>query len=225
MTKIDNIYDHPNCYSLADFPSERWMLVTGTEYQYFVSNLGRVKISAGPSIKTGRGTRPRFLRICYIGNVKGYRNVRIDGKMRLCHQLVALAFIGEKPTPEHQVNHKNGLKWDNRVENLEWVTVSQNVKHAFDTGLHKGLRGIDRPESKPVAQYRKDGCLMSVYGSMHAAEIGSGALRVEISKACTGKRGTLTAGGFIWKCITKEEYFMLKEKLEHEAQPIQAGSV
>lgn len=73
-------------------------------------------------------------------NHRGYIRMRLtgdDGKPRsiFAHVLIALAFLGDRPTEDHEVNHKNGDRADNSVENLEWVTRSENMKHAWVTGL------------------------------------------------------------------------------------------
>ena len=59
-----------------------------------------------------------------------YYQIRIDKKLFLLHRLIAIQFI-PNPLNLPQVNHKNGIKWDNRIENLEWVTASQNIEHAY----------------------------------------------------------------------------------------------
>lgn len=70
----------------------------------------------------------------------GYKRVRLLGQTKKVHRLIAKAFIPNvenKPT----VNHINGIKTDNTVENLEWATYKENIQHAFDTGLKTGYKG------------------------------------------------------------------------------------
>jgi hypothetical protein len=69
---------------------------------------------------------------------EGYQRVELYlnciRKRILVHRLVAETFIAN-PENKKEVNHKNGLKYDNRMENLEWVTPEENSQHAVDTGL------------------------------------------------------------------------------------------
>lgn len=105
--------------------------------QYEVSSEGQVRRNA-------KILKPQL-------NSKGYYriNICVDSKISkpLLHRLVAKAFI---PNPENkpQVNHINGDKTDNRVENLEWVTNSENLLHGRRLGLIKSPCGEDSPNAK-----------------------------------------------------------------------------
>lgn len=111
---------------------EIWKPIEGFP-KYKVSNLGRVK-SLGFINNLGHFRKGIILKPWDDG--KGYLKVQLHKKSFRVHRLVAQEFI---PNPENkpQVNHKNGIKSDNRVENLEWVTNAENTQHAYDNGLYK----------------------------------------------------------------------------------------
>lgn len=98
--------------------------------QYEVSNMGNVRNS-----KTGKLLNP-------YEDGRGYLRVKLDRKNCRLHILVATAFVhNDDPGFKNVVNHKKGKKHDCRASQLEWVTQSENVQHAWKNGLRKSKKG------------------------------------------------------------------------------------
>lgn len=128
--------------SLSSSTKEEWLPVVGHETVYAVSNKGGFK----------RIDTDRLLK--QVTNKKGYKTVasKIGGRngKDICfrvHREVAKAFL-ENPDNKSQINHKDGNKANNFVENLEWCTPKENTRHAFETGLARGKPGDSNPNCK-----------------------------------------------------------------------------
>lgn len=124
------------------------------EGSYQVSDTGQVvRVGSGKGVKAGRT-------LTLSKHKQGYLVASLwkDNKQKnvLVHRLVASAFIGEIPVA-HEINHKNGIKTDNRVENLEIVDRQANIDHAVSTGLirNKGeLNAMSKLTAKQVAEIK-----------------------------------------------------------------------
>lgn len=125
----------------------KWLVVPGNT-NYMVNNIGEIRskpliktIGNNRYLKVGCLIKPRF-------SNSGYAYINLGkSKREYVHRIVALAFI-DNPKKKRTVNHINGIKTDNRVDNLEWATHGENHKHAYDNGLHPKRMGIKSYKAK-----------------------------------------------------------------------------
>jgi len=132
---------------------EEWKDVVGYEGLYAVSNLGNIKSLSYWRFITPNNKyhfyKERPLKPCTTKD--GYLQVRLSkkngGNSFLLHRLIAIAFI-PNPEKKSEVNHKLGIKNDNRVTELEWVTPKENSHHAHSNNLMKSCKGTKNAAAK-----------------------------------------------------------------------------
>lgn len=112
-------------------------------YQYISQNVNKLKsinLETGV-VETAKNTNG------YVCSSTGYLRVKLGEKTIPVHSVLAALRFKEKCIGK-QVNHKNGDKLDNSIHNLEVVTQAENIKHEWDTGLVRALKGSEQPNSK-----------------------------------------------------------------------------
>ena len=181
---------------------EIWKPVLGYEDLYEVSSKGRVRKLR---FINNYVNKEKIFEISLKNNGTGYYKVFLykNGKkcQKLVHRLVAEAFL-ERPEGKDFVNHIDGNKKNNNVENLEWCTRSENMLHAYRNGLAtaqaKGKFGEDNPKAKRVNMYSMDGVLLETFGSLiDAAHHVKATKSCHICSCCKGK--LKSAYGYVWR--------------------------
>lgn len=178
---------------------EIWKDVIGYEGLYQVSDTGNMR-----SISYHGKKKIKLLKL-YASTHEYYvvsaHKDKIQSRMHV-HREVAKCFCAN-PLNKPEVNHKNGVRTDNRADNLEWVTRSENNKHAYDflgkTGPWQGKRGSDNPKSIPVLQFTLNGEFINKYPNAVIAEMETGIFQASIRAVCRMDYGNKTAGGYLWK--------------------------
>lgn len=157
------------------------LIIDNQETIYSVSNDGQIR-------NDNRNT------ILKQGTEQGYKTVglHINKKLKKCrvHRLVALMWI-DNPENKPYVNHIDGNRSNNNINNLEWVTPSENTQHAVQTGL------LVSACKRAVKQYDKDGNFIAEYASITDAAQATGSDASKITICCQGRR--ITTNGFQWR--------------------------
>ena len=171
---LDPYSEHLGIFYKTMIDTEKWLPIKNFEDRYRISSFGNVY-----SLRSGRKIIPQLQK-------SGYLNVKIDGRTYNIHRMVAEHFI-QNPNIYPCINHKDGDKQNNHVDNLEWCTYSENLIHAYRNGLNKCERPVER---------LLNGVVIKRYRSAREAEKDGFANQL-IAKCCNGKRKHHK--GYEWK--------------------------
>lgn len=173
---------------------EIWKDIEEYKDKYQASNYGRIK-----------NKRTKQIVSLYIGS-HGYYKVGLyydrKNKPTEVHRLIAKTFISN-PENKKEVNHIDGNKLNNKIDNLEWVTHKENINHAWRTKLFEPVReaskryGKNNPNAKRVIQYDLSMNKIKEYDCIVEATKETKIDKTNIGKCCNNIRRT--AGGYIWE--------------------------
>lgn len=174
---------------------EIWKTIKGFE-NYKVSNTGKVY-----SLDKSKVMKPWKIN-------SGYQAIALVdkgiSKRMLVHRLVALNFI-DNPLNKPQVNHIDGDKLNNSVDNLEWTTASENINHNKVLGrldTHTAREALNKVQTKAVNQLDiATGKVIATYNTISEASKSTGSQNGKITMVCQGKRNS--HNGYRWEYVNK----------------------
>lgn len=176
--------------SLEDLPGEEWRDVVGYDNKFMVSNMGRVKmlerkVLANKSIKT---IKEHILKQHVSTKEYLYVHLWSDNKkeMQYVHKIVLSSFFRCKKATE-ECNHKNEIRTDNSLENLEWLSHKENINYGYRSEKHSASMKNHKSLSKPIVQLSLDGILIEEYPSLREAGRRLGVSYTHIGECCRGK--------------------------------------
>lgn len=168
--------------------------------QYSINKTGDIKFNV-----TGNLLSPRI--------EEGYHRVTINKKAYRVHRLVAKMFIKNDDLKKIQINHIDGNKSNNSIENLEWCTAGENIKHACEEGLlesqGRAVNQIDHETKKVI----------KTFDDMQLAGKKLNIRPTSISRVCklrNEEKKILTCGGFEWEYVDKN--WLVKEKISNSTK-------
>ena len=181
----------------------KWKDIVGYENEYQINQFGEIRtLKDSPKLKKYDVLKPQISK----RNGYVYQMLYKNGKEKLLrvHRLVAMAFL---PNPNNlpQVNHKDGNKQNNSVDNLEWCEQSDNMKHAYKNGLQipsenqrRAIINTNKLKQKKVCQI-KDGEVINTFSGISEA---SRQTKISIScilRCCNLKRKS--TNGYEWRFL------------------------
>jgi len=169
---------------------EEWKDVEGYENQYQVSNLGRVKSIERYVRHNYGGKKKVYEKILKPALASGsYPSVSIGGKTTPIHRIMMVAFVPNKEN-KREVNHIDGCKTNNNLDNLEWVTTSENRLHAFRLGLQKHTEQSRKRTSESLKGHPVSESTRAKFRTANIGKIPSEETREKIRKTLTGGHAT-----------------------------------
>lgn len=176
--------------NMEEYKKENWKPINGYEGLYEISDLGRVK-----SLRRKKNNKPLIFSNCKNSNGYNAVNLRKDNKIKrfTIHRLVALNFL-ENNENKPDVNHIDGNKNNNELNNLEWCTKSENQQHRRNV-----LKKNNIKTKKTIYKYDLNDNLINKYQSIKEAARKNNCSDSDIIKCAKGINHHKTVAGYKWK--------------------------